>query len=223
MIGFVKRCFVASIFACVVGAAPVSASTVNVAIGNAGFESALGGSSGNWAAFSSGSGPLAFRDTTTPNTGNGALGIEITGQGGAFAGVFQDVAATPGEILDLSFFAKAGSQASAFEARIEFRDSLGSNVVDPFTNNFAPTLTGEYAMYSLSDGASADARTTPDGAVTARMVFALQSFSGVTVQNVFVDDVSLTATTVPVPGPFLLLGSVLIAGVGFARRRRRLA
>ena len=158
-----------------------------------------------------------------PRTGNSALRLGINNQAGTFAGVFQDFAVDPGDILDLSYFAKTGLEPSGFESRIEFLDQNGGQI-SQFINNFTPVLGPEYTEYSLSDGATAATRTAPGNATTARVVFAVQSFVGPNSQVVFVDDVSLfDVTSVPLPAPLLLLGSVLLGGLGVSRYRRSAA
>lgn len=55
----------------------------------------------------------------------------------------------------------------------------------------------------------------PEGADTARAVYAIQSFGGVSDQQVFVDDVSF----VPEPSPHALIGSAGVALAILGRRR----
>ncbi len=91
------------------------------------------------------------------------------------------------------------------EIRIEWRNSV-SNTEISRTMNLVPVITGEYTPFAVT----AD---VPAGADTARLVYAIQSFSGPNFGNVFVDDTSF----IPAPGA----ATVLLGAFGLAARRRR--
>ncbi len=78
-------------------------------------------------------------------------------------------------------------QYAAVEIRIEWRDSVADAEIGR-TANFSPVLTGAYQEFEITG-------TVPDGADTARLTYAMQSFSVLPVGEavVYVDDMSFPA------------------------------
>ena len=95
------------------------------------------------------------------------------------------------------------------EIRIEWRNSV-ANIEVGRTPNLIPALTGAYELFTLST-------TVPAGADTARVVYAIQTFTGGPTNNgtVFIDDLSY----VPAPGTL----AFALGGLGLAGLRRRRA
>jgi hypothetical protein len=168
---------------------------------------------GFWEGFQGG-GAVASRDTVMPRNGEGHLSLIIDNANNTFAGAFQDVEGLlPGQLMDFSLWHKTTTLPYNLvsEVRIEWRNS-GSNSEISRTANFLPIPTLDYAPFSL-------VAAVPAGADTARVVYAIQSFTNNNlpdVGTVYVDDVSLTV--IPEPATIGLLGLGLVA---FAASRRR--
>jgi hypothetical protein len=162
---------------------------------------------GSWEGFSGGAGASAGNSTLMPRSGAQHLNLSITSSNNNFAGVFQDVPVSAG--LQYVFGGYHMTPSSPFdvgsEIRIEWRDASTEISRTP---NFAPSLTGAYAPFSLT-------ATAPVGAQFARVVYAIQSFGPepTNTGTVYLDDLSF----VPEPTSLTLLaGSALL----LARRRR---
>ena len=176
---------------------------------------------GIWQAFSfdgdqTTGGDVARNSTLMPRTGSQSLEVGIFGVNNSFAGVFQDVAGlVAGQTVSYDGWHKRGGTASDIEFRIEWRDSVSNTEVSR-TPNSTPTPGNTYESFSLGS-------VVPAGADTARVVYSIQSFGGVTDQQVFVDDVSFTADAIVTPAPATLgllgLGGAML----FLRRRRRIS
>jgi hypothetical protein len=163
---------------------------------------------GFWEAFTAGV-PLSQNSSTMPRTGAQHLELFIDNVANSFAGAFQDVPVSPGQLASFSGWHKLNSGASGgTEVRIEWRNSVANSEISR-TPNLAPTTTGDYTEFTVS-------AAVPAGADTARAVYAIQSFSGVLTQQVFVDDMSFVA--VPEPASCALVGLAAVALAG-ARRR----
>ena len=166
---------------------------------------------GSWEGFSSGAGAEAANGTVMPRSGQQHLSLSIFNTDNAFAGAFQDVPGlTPGTTWTFSGWHKTTTDPLDLtpEIRIEWRDSVG-NVEVGRTPNLIPTLTDVYEPFALS-------AMVPAGADTARVVYAIQTFTPEPTNNgtVFVDDVSF----IPAPGAAALaLGGLALGGL---RRRR---
>jgi hypothetical protein len=167
---------------------------------------------GSWEAFNGGAGSSAVNDTLLPHSGSRDAHFNITATNNTFAGVFQDVPITAGLTYTYSGFhqsANANPADYVTEARIEWRNSVTNTEVS--RSQILPIAGTQYTPFSETVPA-------PVGADTARVVYAIQTFSdtGTTnTGNVFVDDLSLTL--VPEPTTLALAG---LAGLSLLRPRR---
>jgi hypothetical protein len=175
---------------------------------------------GSWEAFTGGASTFSVNDTLSPNSGARAAHLGITATNNTFAGFFQDVPITTGVSYTYSGFHESANLAPAdyvAEVRIEWRNSVSN--VEVLRNQVLPIAGATYTPFSLT-------AIAPAGADTARVVYAIQTFSDSGTSNtgkVFVDDLSLAAATPTVPLPSSLAGGS--AGfaivIGLARHRRR--
>ncbi|HEX5222889.1 MAG TPA: PEP-CTERM sorting domain-containing protein [Verrucomicrobiae bacterium] len=168
---------------------------------------------GLWEGFNGG-GAAAFNTATMPRTGAQSLGLSINNTINTFAGAFQDVVGlTPGMSFSLDgWHATTSSPLNlGVEIRIEWRNSVSNTEVGR-TPNATPVPTASYTAFNLSG-------LVPAGADTARVVYAIQSFSTNPLGNgnVFVDDMSFTV--VPEPSSMALLGLGGLALVASRRKR----
>lgn len=165
---------------------------------------------GTWEGFNGG-GAQASNSTLHPRTGNQSLSLSIFNTDNTFAGAFQDVPnLTAGDVGIFSGWHMTTSNPLDLdvEVRIEWRNSASNTEVGR-TPNLIPSVTDVYTQFSLT-------AEVPAGADLARVVYAIQTFSGGPTNNgtVFVDD---TSFVIPAPTSLALLG---VAGA-FAGRRRR--
>jgi hypothetical protein len=168
---------------------------------------------GFWEAFNS-TGSTAVNSTLLPRTGAQSLQLSINNTINTFAGAFQDVGGlAPGMSFSLGgWHATTSSPLSlGVEVRIEWRNSI-SNTEISRTPNATPIPGATYAQFGF-DG------LVPAGADTARIVYAIQSFSTNPLGNgtVYVDDMSFTV--VPEPSSIALLSVGGLALLGFRRRQ----
>lgn len=168
---------------------------------------------GFWEGFAGG-GATSTRGTTMPRNGAGHLSLSID-LNDTFAGAFQDVEGlSPGQLMDFRVWHKSTSVPYNLvsEMRIEWRKVGQAAEISRTPNlNSVPTL--DYSPVSL-------VAPVPAGADTARVVYAIQSFTNGTLPNVgtvFVDDVSLRI--VPEPTTIGLWGIALISWAVACRRR----
>jgi len=182
---------------------------------NPGFESPITTDGppfvGSWEGFA-GDGASAINGTTQPRTGTQHLTLNITTTPNSFTGAFQDVAVLTGTQYTFSGWQATPSSPlnAGVELRIEWRNATSEVSRTP---NSTPVPSAAYSAFSLT-------ATAPAGADTARVVFAIQSFSTAPLGNgsVFVDDLSFEA--VPEPSGAALLG---LSGLLLANRRRQRA
>lgn len=165
---------------------------------------------GVWLGFSGGAGASAANSNAMPRSGAQHLDLSIVNIDNTFAGVFQDVPnQVPGTTGVFSGWHKTISNPLDLdvEIRIEWRDSV-NNVEISRTPNLTTPPTAQYTEFTL-------AALVPAGADTARVVYAIQTFTGGPTNNgtVFVDDTSF------VPEPTMM--SLGLAGLALAGIRRR--
>lgn len=151
---------------------------------------------------------VARNSTMMPRTGAQSAELVIDNISGSFAGVFQDVPVSAGDLVNYSVWVKSLGDAGGSEARIEWRDSVNDVEVSR-TSNMDPGAGSTYELFSFD-------ATAPAGADTARVTYAIQSFGGALNQQLFLDDFSLSI--VPEPATFGLLA---LAGLGLLGSRRR--
>jgi MYXO-CTERM domain-containing protein len=183
-------------------------------LANAGFEEDITGDGppfvGSWESFSLDNdqftgGDIAFSSEAMARSGLRSLELGIT-VANSFAGAFQDVdGLVAGQEWTFAGWHKSLGEPGGTEIRIEWRDSVSDTEISR-TANLTPTVGSDWEQFSLTS-------IVPDGADTARIVYAIQSFGGPIGQSVFVDDTSF----VPAPGALALLG---LGGLTAARRRR---
>ncbi|HEY7086685.1 MAG TPA: PEP-CTERM sorting domain-containing protein [Tepidisphaeraceae bacterium] len=173
---------------------------------------------GSWEAFSGGAGASAGNSSTTPRSGAQDVQLSIANTDNTFAGVFQDVPGlTAGQSVTFSGFHMSPSNPLDLtsEIRIEWRSNTNNDptsVEISRTGNLNPVAgAGSYVPFSLN-------ANVPAGATVARVVYAIQTFSGGPTNNgiVFLDDFSVT---VPEPSTIAMIGVGLV-GLGGLRRPR---
>src|SRR3954464_15900803 len=126
---------------------------------------------GSWEAFNGGAGSSAVNDTLLPHTGARDAHFNITATNNTFAGAFQDVPIVAGLTYTYSGFHQSANLNPAdyvTEARIEWRNSVLNTEVS--RNQILPIATAQYTPFSETVAA-------PVGADTARVVYAIQTFS----------------------------------------------
>ncbi len=167
---------------------------------------------GSWEGFNGG-GASAGNSILFPRNGLQSLGLSIFQTPNTFAGAFQDI---PG-LAPGTEYTFAGWHATTsnpldlgVEIRIEWRNSV-SNAEVTRTPNLTPIPNAAYSPFSLT-------ASVPVGADTARIVYAVQSFSTspLGAGTVYLDDVSLTL--VPEPSSMALLA---LGGAALLLRRRQ--
>jgi hypothetical protein len=167
---------------------------------------------GSWEAFNGSANSFSIRDDVSPRTGGFDAHLSINASNNDFAGLFQDVPITAGALYNYSGFHKSANLNPSdyvTEARFEWRNSVSNTEVS--RNQVLPIAGAQYTPFSLTFAA-------PAGADTARVVYAIQTFSDTGVLNtgtVFLDDFSLTR--VPEPSSIVLAS---LAGLAFLRRRK---
>ncbi len=166
---------------------------------------------GFWEGFSGGGAAFAANATTAPRSGAQHLDLTITASDNNFAGVFQDVVVTPGQSVTFSgFHSTPGALLLDNELRIEWRNSVSNTEVSRTPNIGPDPALNQYVPFQLD-------AIVPAGADTARVVYAIQTFTGDpgNTGTVFIDDVSFVV--VPEPAS---LGVLSLGAIGLIRRRR---
>lgn len=190
-----------------VAATPASA---NLLV-NPGFETAPfvddGSGVGKWLPFG-GSGiglpTQSAIDSAMPLSGNNNAHLILDDIANNFAGLFQEIAVSAGDVVTASIWHKSLSGATdGSEFRIEWVDSGGGEIS---RDQITPVPTTAYTQISLTDVVA------PAGAVAAKMVYAIQSFGGGASQDIVLDD----ASYVPEPASMALLG---LGALAMLRRR----
>ncbi len=208
------------IYVCAAALAAWAAPTASAQqlLANPGFEDPITSDGapfvGFWEGFSGGAGATAENSSTMPRTGALHLSLSIVNTNDTFAGVFQDVPGlSAGQPLQFSGWHKTTTTPLDLDAevRIEWRNS-GTDTEVSRTPNFLPVITTDYAPFELT-------ANVPAGADTARLVYAIQTFTGGPTNNgtVFLDD--MRAAIVPEPASALIAGCGLLGLLGLARRR----
>jgi len=165
-------------------------------LGNPGFEDPITYDGppfvGFWEGFTGG-GAGASNASVMPNSGAQHLLLQINNTPNTFTGVFQDAPnLSAGEDVIFSGWHMTASDQpdQGVEIRIEFRDSVADIEISR-TANLSPTLTGAYQQFNVTG-------TVPVGADSARLVYAIQSFSTGAAGDVivYVDDISFPEESV---------------------------
>jgi hypothetical protein len=167
---------------------------------------------GFWEGFNGGGATVA-NSTTLPRTGLQSLALTITSTANTFSGAFQDVAGlVAGNQCTFSGWHTTTSNplSAGVEFRIEWRNSVSNLEIGRTPNQTTSPLLGSYSAFTLTSA-------VPAGADTARVVYAIQSFSTAPSGNgtIYVDDVSFDV--VPEPTALALLG---VGALAMAARRR---
>lgn len=200
---------VAAVAMMVVGVSQASAANL---LANPGFEDPITTDGppfvGSWEGFSGGPPASVANGSVEPLSG--AMEVDLTlGNVNNFAGVFQDVPVAGLASVTFSGFHQAASSPLDLgtEIRIEWRDAV-SEVGR--TLNLTPVANDVYTPFSLT-------ATAPANATTARVVYAIQSFSTAPLGNgtVYLDDFSVV---VPEPASAVLLGLGLLSLFCVCRR-----
>lgn len=170
---------------------------------------------GSWEGFNGGAGSSSSNSAVMPRTGAQHLDVSIFNTDNTFAGAFQDVIGlVPGQTGAFSVWHKTTTNPLdlVVEMRIEWR-KVGQVAEIGRTPNFTPVPTDQYTKFGMTG-------VVPAGADTARVVYAIQTFTGGPTNNgtVFVDDASFV---VPEPTTLFLCGIAAISGLSLARGRRR--
>jgi hypothetical protein len=171
---------------------------------------------GFWETFQGG-GAASFRDTVMPRSGEGHLAMVIDNTNNTFAGAFQDVEGlVPGQVMNFSLWHKTLSLPANLvsEMRFEWRNSVSNTEVSRTNLTPNPVPTDAYTQLSLI-------APVPAGADTARVVYAVQSFTNDNLPDsghVYVDDASLTV--IPEPATLSLAGGFMALCLAAIRRRR---
>ncbi len=219
-----KRTFL-SIAAIVAAGCMASLAHAQSAVGNAGFEDEPLYDQpvpplGNWTGFFGGPPTAvlaALRDTTAPRTGASALRLAIGVEGNSFCGMQQPITGLqPGVTYRMEIWARAaGPVNNGVEYRIEWKNAAGGIIGDQFalTQRIDGALTNTYQPFAFT-------AVSPPGAAGANLVVALQTFAfnpltPVFDTQVYIDDVSFSAVSLPAQGACCLPdGSCTVALIG---------
>ncbi len=201
-----------------------SVAAAQTAVGNAGFEADIlydvAPAVGNWTAFFGGpptSVLAAARDTTAPRTGSSALLLRVANEGNSFAGVQQPVnGLQPGVTYTMKIWARRATAVNnGVEFRFEWKDANGAFIGNQFGLNtpIQSQLTDTYQEFTLT--AIAPAGTAAANAVLAVQSFTFDPLTPVFSTDVYIDDVSFAAASLPTQAACCLAdGSCQVAVLG---------
>jgi len=144
--------------------------------------------------------------STNQRTGAQALGLSIPSAANNFVGVFQDIVnVSAGQLVEFGGWHQLLSPAAAIEIRIEWWSTVTNTEVSKTANLTPLPSNTAYELFSLQ-------AVVPDFADVARLVYALQSFSGPAPMEVLVDDTFFTVTQVsdPFASGLLIVGMLCL-------------
>jgi hypothetical protein len=167
---------------------------------------------GSWEAFNGSGNASAAGSLVMPRSGTLSVAMAIHGEANTFAGIFQDVdGLVAGQSVIFSGWNRSLLEQGGIEIRIEYRNMINDFEVSR-TSNLVPTPGTDYSQFILSS-------MVPLGADGARVVYAIQSFTGAVNQLVYVDDFSFVVVS-DVPEPSILaLFCIGLIGLRFTHRQ----